>query len=89
MWKPSTTSLLQEAICEHWFRKAEEVINVDGSLGNTEEWEQSLKQILVGRIVYLLLKGFSEVVVRRTHQNRNPLIRNVIIACVGIWVLTD
>lgn len=73
--------------------KAKEAINVDGVLGDThaEEWEQSLEQsLLVGRFVYLLLRGFFEVVaVRTTPENKNPLIRNVIIACVGIWVLTD
>lgn len=43
--------------------------------------ENSPLNNLVGRIVYLLLRGFFEVVaVRRTHHNRNPLIRNVIIA---------
>lgn len=84
---------MQKAICEHLFRKAKDSINLDGGLGDThaEEWEQSLEQsFLVGRIVCLLLRGFSEVVaVRRTLETRNPLIRNVIIACVGIWVLTD
>lgn len=30
MQKSFTTSLIQEAICEHWFMKAKEAINVDG-----------------------------------------------------------
>lgn len=35
---------MQEAVYEHWFRKAKKAINVDGGLGDTraEEWEQSL-----------------------------------------------
>lgn len=38
---------MQEAICEHWFRKGKEAINVDGGLGGThaEEWEQSLLSV--------------------------------------------
>lgn len=30
---------MQEAICEPWFREAEEAINVDGGLGDTHAEE--------------------------------------------------